>query len=79
MRRLAALPLFALFGCSHLQLGPAGGVVDLGAPRDTTIGVYFSPPRDVTLEEEPARENQAPEAAPDTAAPAAQEKASAES
>jgi len=62
MRRLALIPLFALFGCSYVQVGIPGGRVDLGSPRDARVGVWIRQPVDEPLEEEPKREDQAPTA-----------------
>ncbi|ABF91358.1 hypothetical protein MXAN_1634 [Myxococcus xanthus DK 1622] len=60
MRRLAIIPLFALFGCSYVQLGIPGGPVDLGSPRNTRVGVLIRQPANEPLEGAPEREDKAP-------------------
>jgi|GEM_PF-5558354 len=60
MRRLTAVPLLTLLGCGYVQVGVPGGTVDLGRPRDASIGVWVSPPPAGTLEEGPEREHQTP-------------------
>ncbi|QDE81512.1 MULTISPECIES: hypothetical protein [Myxococcus] len=62
MRRLAIIPLFALFGCGYVQLGIPGGAVDLGSPRNARVGVLIRQPANEPLEGEPEREDKAPDA-----------------
>ncbi|NOK00466.1 MULTISPECIES: hypothetical protein [Myxococcus] len=62
MRRLAIIPLFALFGCGYVQLGIPGGPVDLGSPRNARVGVLIRQPANEPLEGAPEREDKAPDA-----------------
>ncbi|AKQ68435.1 hypothetical protein A176_005347 [Myxococcus hansupus] len=73
MRILAATLLVTLCGCSYIQVGTPGGPIDLSSPRGTTVGVWVSPPRDVTLEETPEGDTPPPES-PEKAATATAEK-----
>ena len=68
MRRLAIIPLFALFGCSYVQVGIPGGPVDLGSPRNARVGILVRQPANEPLEGEPEREDKAP-AAPAPSSP----------